>query len=108
MTELIDLLSDFVAYPIIGMLSLFDHVVTFGGVEVSNETLDQLDQQNAPDMVARWRYRMNHAFGGSRTYEYYAAQPHQELLSCGCGCGCGLLLMALLTGLFVLFLLLCL
>lgn len=102
---MIDFLSDLIAYPIIGFLSLLDHVVSFSGMDVSNETIDAIDGMNTPNMVAQWRHRINRMLGGSRPYEYYAAQPNQELLSCGCGCGCGCLVAALLMGAFVLFLL---
>ena len=99
---MIDFLSDLMAYPIIGLLSLLDHLVAFGGMDVSNEAIDAVDSMNTPNMVAQWRHRINRMLGGSRSYEYYAAQPNQELLSCGCGCGCGCIGVILLAGIFFL------
>ncbi len=102
---MINFISDLIAYPIVGLLSMLDHFVSFGNSDVSNETIDRMDELTSGNMVTRWRYKVNHALGGTRTLEYYNKQEHQELISCGCGCGCLLMLIALLMGAFVIFLL---
>ncbi|MBQ8656992.1 MAG: hypothetical protein IJ527_08090 [Prevotella sp.] len=85
---MIDFLSDLIAYPIVGVINMFDHLVSFGGVEASNETIDQVDRLVKPNMVAEWRYKINHALGGTRTYDDYNKQENQEFIGCCCGCGC--------------------
>lgn len=91
-------LSDLIAYPIIGFLSMLSHFALFGPSDVSNETLDQMDRMTSGNMVAEWRYKVNHALGGTRTYEYYAAQENGEITGCCCGCGCGLMLLLVVVG----------
>ena len=103
---MIDILSDLIAYPIVGLLSMLSHVLVLGADDdVSLETYDRMDEMTKPNMVARWRYKINHALGGTRTYEDYNQQKNQELISCGCGCGCGLLAIGFGLLIFVLFLL---
>lgn len=102
---MIDFISDIIAYTIVGFLSMLDHVVGMDSADVSHETIDQIDQMNQPDMLARWRYKINHALGGNHPFEDYAKDKNQEIKSCCCGCGCILIVLAVLTAIFVLFLL---
>ncbi|MBQ6768917.1 MAG: hypothetical protein IJP46_09700 [Prevotella sp.] len=99
---MINFISDLIAYPIVGLLSMLDHFVSFGNSDVSNETIDRMDELTSGNMVARWRYRINHALGGTRSYEYYDGQENQELISCGCGCGCGCLTLLIVLGIVLL------
>ena len=95
-------LTDLIAYPIIGILSMLSHFAIFGPSDVSNEALDQADRMTSGKWVAEWRYKVNHALGGTRTYEEYAAQENQELIGCSCGCGCGCLTMIIIGLIFLL------
>ena len=97
-------LSDLIAYPIVGFLSMLHHFALFGGSDVvTNETLDAMDSMTGgDDFVARWRYKINHMLGGSRAYEYYAAQQNQQLIGCGCGCGCGCITLLVVFALILL------
>ena len=99
---MLNFISDLIAYPIVGLLSMLDHFVSFGNSDVSNETIDRMDELTSGNMVARWRYRINHALGGTRSYEYYDGQENQELISCGCGCGCGCLTLLIVLGIVLL------
>ena len=100
--DMINIISDLIAYLIIGMLSMLHHFTLFSDSDVSNETLDAMDTMTSSNnFVARWRYKVNHMLGGSRSYEDYAAQKNQELIGCGCGCGCGFLTIIIIGLIFI-------
>ena len=99
-----DFLTDLIAYPVVGLLSLLHHFALFSGSDVvTNEALDAMDSlAGGDDFVARYRYKINRMLGGSRPYVYYAAQQNQELIGCSCGCGCGCLVLLVVALVFIL------